>query len=192
MFNLNFIIEVLLLGLALSMDCFTVAITCGLQGTMTKKRTLFLALSFGLFQALMPFIGSILGDYFKTIIEDITAWIAFALLSVIGFKMIIEAKNYKMKEKLFDISQIKVILTLSIATSIDAFVVGIGFSMKYNVGQQLFAIATIFLVTFIMSIVGAYMGKRAYFIKPRLALFLGGLILMLIGLKTLAEHYFLS
>jgi putative Mn2+ efflux pump MntP len=190
MFNLNFIIEALLLGLALSMDCFTVSITCGLQGTMTRKRTLFLAFSFGFFQALMPFLGSILGDYFKTIIEDITPWIAFALLAVIGLKMIIEAKNYKMKDKIFDISQMKVILMLSIATSIDAFVVGIGFSMKYLIGQQLAAIIIIFLITFIMSIVGAYMGKRAYFIKPRLALFLGGLILMLIGLKTLAEHYF--
>lgn len=190
MFNLNFLIEVVLLGIALAMDCFTVSITCGLQKTLTKSRTLLLAFCFGFFQALMPFLGSILGDIFKETIKDIACWVSFALLFVIGLKMLMEAKNYNLKKKIFDISQIKVLLMLSIATSIDAFAVGISFGLKWLVGQQIVAIAIIFITTFVLSLVGAKMGERMYFIKPRIALFLGGLILMLIGLKTLAEHYF--
>lgn len=190
MFSVGYFIEATFLGLALAMDCFTVSITCGLQKTMSRPRSLFLALSFAFFQAFMPFIGSFLGTMFYSIIESIAAWVAFALLFVIGLKMMMEAKNFSLKSKVFDVSSLKVILLLSIATSIDAMAVGMSFSgMGWLVGEQIVGVVIIFIVTFIMSIIGVIMGEKVYFIKPSFALNLGGIILILIGVKTIVQHY---
>lgn len=190
MFSIGFFIQAIMLGLALSMDSFTVSITCGLQKTMSKTRTLFLAFSFGFFQALMPLIGSILGSFILGFVESVSYWIAFALLFVIGLKMIIEARNFSLKSKIFDVSSFKVIILLSVATSIDALAVGLSFDgMQWVVGEQLIAVLIIFLVTFIMSLIGVKMGEKIHFIKPRFALTLGGMILILIGVKTVLQHY---
>lgn len=190
MFSIGFFIQAIMLGLALSMDSFTVSITCGLQKTMSKTRTLFLAFSFGFFQALMPLIGSILGSFVLGFVESVSYWIAFALLFVIGLKMIIEARNFSLKSKIFDVSSFKVIILLSVATSIDALAVGLSFDgMQWVVGEQLIAVLIIFLVTFIMSLIGVKMGEKIHFIKPRFALTLGGMILILIGVKTVLQHY---
>lgn len=190
MFSIGFFIQAIMLGLALSMDSFTVSITCGLQKTMSKTRILFLAFSFGFFQALMPLIGSILGSFILGFVESVSYWIAFALLFVIGLKMIIEARNFSLKSKIFDVSSFKVIILLSVATSIDALAVGLSFDgMQWVVGEQLIAVLIIFLVTFIMSLIGVKMGEKIHFIKPRFALTLGGMILILIGVKTVLQHY---
>lgn len=190
MISIAYILEVIFLSIALSMDSFTVSITCGLQKTLTKKRTILLTFSFALFQALLPLLGALLGDAFGIFMSKADHWIAFALLFIMGLKMILEGRNFKLKEKIFDVSSLKVIILLSLATSIDAFVVGIGFSMMWTIWQQLIAVAVIFLVTFLFSFIGVKMGERVYFIKPRIALFLGGAILILIGVKTLIEHLY--
>ncbi len=190
MISIAYILEVIFLSIALSMDSFTVSITCGLQKTLTKKRTILLTFSFALFQALLPLLGALLGDAFGIFMSKADHWIAFALLFIMGLKMILEGRNFKLKEKIFDVSSLKVIILLSLATSIDAFVVGIGFSMMWTIWQQLIAVAVIFFVTFLFSFIGVKMGERVYFIKPRIALFLGGAILILIGVKTLIEHLY--
>lgn len=190
MISIAYILEVIFLSIALSMDSFTVSITCGLQKTLTKKRTILLTFSFALFQALLPLLGALLGDVFGIFMSKADHWIAFALLFIMGLKMILEGRNFKLKEKIFDVSSLKVIILLSLATSIDAFVVGIGFSMMWTIWQQLIAVAVIFFVTFLFSFIGVKMGERVYFIKPRIALFLGGAILILIGVKTLIEHLY--
>lgn len=190
MISIAYILEVIFLSIALSMDSFTVSITCGLQKTLTKKRTILLTFSFALFQALLPLLGALLGDAFGIFMSKADHWIAFALLFIMGIKMILEGRNFKLKEKIFDVSSLKVIILLSLATSIDAFVVGIGFSMMWTIWQQLIAVAVIFFVTFLFSFIGVKMGERVYFIKPRIALFLGGAILILIGVKTLIEHLY--
>lgn len=190
MISVAYILEVIFLSIALSMDSFTVSITCGLQKTLTKKRTILLTFSFALFQALLPLLGALLGDAFGIFMSKADHWIAFALLFIMGLKMILEGRNFKLKEKIFDVSSLKVIILLSLATSIDAFVVGIGFSMMWTIWQQLIAVAVIFFVTFLFSFIGVKMGERVYFIKPRIALFLGGAILILIGVKTLIEHLY--
>ena len=172
------------------MDSFTVSITCGLQKTLTKKRTFLLAFSFAFFQALLPLLGALLGDAFSSIMSKADHWIAFALLFIIGLKMIMDGRNFKLKEKIFDVSSLKVIILLSLATSIDAFIVGISFSMMWTIMQQVIAILAIFVATFIFSFIGVKMGERVHFIKPRIALFLGGSILILIGVKTLIEHLY--
>lgn len=190
MISVAYILEVIFLSIALSMDSFTVSITCGLQKTLTKKRTILLTFSFALFQALLPLLGALLGDAFGIFMSKADHWIAFALLFIMGIKMILEGRNFKLKEKIFDVSSLKVIILLSLATSIDAFVVGIGFSMMWTIWQQLIAVAVIFFITFLFSFIGVKMGERVYFIKPRIALFLGGAILILIGVKTLIEHLY--
>ena len=172
-----YILEIIFLSVALSMDSFTVSITCGLQKTLTRKRTLFLAFSFAFFQALLPMLGALLGD-------------AFALLCIMGIKMVIDGRKFKLKEKVFDVSNPKVIVLLSIATSIDAFIVGITFGIKWEFMQQCIAVLTIFLATFLFSLLGVRMGEKIHFIKPRFALVLGGVILILLGAKTLVEHLY--
>ena len=190
MISLAYILEILFLSVALSMDSFTVSITCGLQKTLTKKRTFFLAFSFAFFQALLPLLGALLGDAFSSIMSKADHWIAFALLFIIGLKMIMDGRNFKLKEKIFDVSSFKVIILLSLATSIDAFIVGISFSMMWTIMQQVIAILAIFVATFLFSFMGVKMGERVHFIKPRIALFTGGAILILIGVKTLIEHLY--
>ena len=95
-----------------------------------------------------------------------------------------------MKEKIFDVSSLKVIVLLSLATSIDAFIVGISFSMMWTITQQIIAVFAIFIATFLFSFTGVKMGERICFVKPRIALFTGGAILILLGVKTLIEHLY--
>jgi len=190
MFSIGFFIEAFLLGLALSMDCFTVSITCGLQKTLKLRRAILMAFLFGLFQGLMPLIGSLLGDIFKSAISSIGHWIAFSLLAVIGLKMIMEGRSFSIKTKTFDVSKLKVIILLSIATSIDAFFTGVGFTMTHTLTQQIVTCLVITLVTFVMSLIGWKSGEKVYFIKPRFALVLGGIILIALGTKNVITHYF--
>jgi len=186
---IGFIFSALFLGIALSMDSLAVSITCGLQKAMTKKRALILATSFAFFQGLFPLLGALIGDFSKEYIQIIDHWIAFGLLSVIGLKMFLEGYRYNLKEcMLYDFTKTSVLITLSIATSIDAFIVGIGFGLEYSLYQQLIIVGIIALCTFIFSLMGAFMGMKAYFIKPKLALIFGGSILFGLGLKILLEH----
>lgn len=188
MFSLAFILEIFLLGIALAMDCFTVSITCGLQKTLSIKRGFFMCAMFGLFQGFMPFLGTLLGQIFAKMIVSAAPFVCFVLLAIIGIKMIFNSRHFRLRDKVFDVSSIKVLLLLSIATSIDAFVLGIGFAMNYLLGQQIAAVIMITIVTFFMSIIGWKTGEKVHFIKPRFALFLGGIILLLIGAKTLILH----
>jgi putative Mn2+ efflux pump MntP len=185
---MTFIISAILLGLALSMDCFAVSITCGLQKLMTRKRALILALSFAFFQGLFPMLGALLGDATKAYIESLDHWIAFGLLTIIGIKMFMEGWKYNIKERIFDFTKPMVLITLSIATSIDAFIVGIGFGLQYTIREQVIIVGIIALCTFIFSLLGAIMGMKAYFFKPKIALMIGGAILFGLGLKILLEH----
>jgi len=183
-----FILSAILLGVALSMDCFAVSITCGLQKTMNRKRGIILALSFAFFQGLFPLVGAIIGNFAKEYIQSIDHWIAFALLAAIGIKMLIEGINFNINEKVFDFTKPSILITLSIATSIDALIVGIGFSFQYTLIEQIITVLVIALCTFIFSALGVIMGKKTCFFKPKLALMLGGGILFSLGLKILLQH----
>lgn len=185
---ISFILYSILLGVALSMDCLAVSITCGLQKSMTLKRGIILSLSFAFFQGLFPLFGALLGDFTKEYIGAIDHWVAFSLLAVIGIKMFIEGYKYNAKEHVFDFTKPSMLVTLSIATSIDAFIVGIGFGIQYTITQQLILVGLIAICTFIFSILGVMMGMKAYFFKPKIALIFGGIIIFGLGLKILLEH----
>ena len=154
------------------------------------KNALCVGIYFGGFQALMPLIGYLLGTQFQTLITSVDHWIAFVLLVFIGGKMIAEAvrpedENVEI-DKLDPPLDLKEMLVLAVATSIDALAVGITFAfLNYPIGE---AVTIIGLTTFCISIGGVYVGNffgNRYKKKAELA---GGIILVLIGVKILLEH----
>ncbi len=174
----------LLTALGLSMDAFSVAICNGLSVSNVKlKHALITGLFFGGFQAIMPLIGYYIGGQFESIIKPADHWIVFFMLAFIGAKMIKEAKSCDYSENAFTI---KNILFLAVATSIDALAVGITFSfLKVNI---LFAVATIGITTFILSVIGVKIGSYLGDRFKTYAEYAGGIVLILIGLKILLEH----
>lgn len=178
-------------SLGLSMDACAVSISNGMCLTnIHKKQILITALSFGFFQALMPIIGYFIGQTFSGLISFLDHWIALILLGIIGAKMIIEAiKELKYPEVCCSSNKILTFKTLtlqSIATSIDALAVGIGFAvMRVNI---LYAAISIGIITFICSVAGSYLGKKCGQMFKQKAEILGGSILVFIGIKIFLEH----
>lgn len=180
------IIEIILIGIGLAMDAFAVSICKGLAlKKFDKKKAIIIASYFAIFQALMPVIGYLLGSTFSKTIESIDHWVAFGLLSAIGINMLKEAIK-KDDEKQDDNVNFKNMIVLAIATSIDALAVGITFAfLKTNV---ILSVGIIGIITFILSIIGVKIGNKFGEKFESKAEILGGVILILIGLKILLEH----
>ena len=184
-------VEIFLIGVGLSMDAFAVSVCKGLgMKKINKSHTFVIALFFGGFQALMPFLGWLLGTRFEKYITSIDHWIAFFLLALIGGKMIYEVFRGDNEEENIEMDKpldIKELLILAIATSIDALAVGVTFGLLPDV-NIIAAITLIGSTTFILSGVGLKVGNvfgLRYKSKAELA---GGIILILIGIKILLEH----
>ena len=181
--------EILLLAVGVSMDAFAVSIGKGLTvKKVTFREPLCVALWFGGFQALMPLIGYFLGASFADLVTKVDHWIAFGLLVMIGGNMIREALSGG-EEKPADSSfAFKNMLLLAIATSIDALAVGVSLAfLQVNVWTT---VAIIGLTTAAFSAVGLLIGKKVGSRFHAGAEILGGVILILIGLKILIEHLF--
>ena len=178
------IIEILLIAVGLSMDAFAVSICKGLALRDMKWRyAIVCGLYFGIFQALMPSIGYLLGARFMAIIADFDHWIAFVLLLIIGLKMIKEAGDEEKEDANFDV---KTMLLLAIATSIDALAVGISFAvLKVNI---VLAVTLIGVTTFAFGFVGVKLGNLCGARFKSGAERAGGVILILIGTKILLQH----
>lgn len=186
------LIDITFLALALAMDCFTVSIV---SGVIIRKYILSvilrMAVLFGLFQAMMPFIGWLGTSYFSHYLESVDHWIAFGLLAFLGGKMIKDSFGSE-EEAHFDPSKLTSQLLFAVATSIDALAVGISFAcLGYkNIEQLTLPLIVIGVCSFVMSILGNVLGvvcgksivKR---LKPE---FIGGVILLLIGFRILYEH----
>jgi len=182
-------ITIILIALGLAMDSFSVSIANGLAtNTFKISKALTIGLFFGFFQALMPIIGWLAGESIADYISAFDHWIAFTLLTFIGVKMIYESITDK-PNNFLGAYNVKVILILSIATSIDALAVGLSFSF---LGISIFFPAIIIgVVAFLMSFFGVYVGRRfGKILKNRIEI-LGGSILIIIGLKILLEHVIL-
>lgn len=180
------VIEILLLGIGLAMDAFAVSICKGLSmKKMNWKNAIIIALYFGVFQALMPMIGYFLGITFESLVTTFDHWIAFILLSLIGGKMIKESFDSEDNKK-NDKVDFKTMIVLAIATSIDALAVGITFAF-FDVDLML-AISSIGIITFIISILGVKIGNRFGDKYQNKAELMGGIILVLLGIKILLEH----
>ena len=185
----NFI-TILLTAVGLSMDAFAVSLTIGLDvdKDKQKKAALMSGVYFGGFQALMPVIGYLLGVKFTKYIESVDHWIAFVLLAVIGVNMIREAlsgDNDK-EEMPADYLNHKKFVMLAIATSIDALAVGVSFAfLSVNI---ISSAVTIGITTFLFSVAAVVVGKKIGDIIKNKAEILGGVILIIIGIKILLEH----
>ena len=178
-------LELLLVGIGLSMDAFAVAICQGLcMSKLNWRHAAVIALFFGGFQALMPLIGYLLGQQFERFITTFAPWIAFLLLVLIGIDMIWE--SFGEGEKCSDSVKFKEMFVLAIATSIDALAVGVSFAFLQV--KIVPAISFIGATTFVLSMIGVKVGNvfgSRYRSKAELA---GGIILILIGLKIILEH----
>ncbi len=185
------LIEIILIGIGLSMDAFAVAVCKGLaMKRFNKIQAVIIGLYFGFFQALMPIIGWLLGSRFIRYIESVDHWIAFGLLVFIGGKMIVEAvreKNADPEKVIMDQPvDHKEMLFLAIATSIDALAVGISFAA---IGTPIFPSSEIIgIITFLLSVAGVYIGNRFGNRYEKKAEIAGGIILIGIGIKVLIEH----
>ena len=180
------LMELFLIAVGLSMDAFAVSVCKGLSvRKATVKHALCVGLYFGGFQALMPLIGYLLGTQFESFINSVDHWIAFVLLSFIGGNMIREALSRE-EEKLDDSFSFRTMMTLAVATSIDALAMGVTFAfLRVNIVS---AVLLIGATTFILSAAGLKVGNvfgAKY--KARAELF-GGVVMVLMGLKILLEH----
>lgn len=186
-------IEIWLLAVALAMDCFAVSVATGITLKQTRWRTMLnMAFFFGLFQAVMPLIGWMGTTLFSHLFEQVDHWIAFGILCFLGGRMVVESFKEEEERHPTDPTRLLVVLTLAVATSIDALAVGVSFAC---LGMDswldiLHPILIIGLVSFVLSIVGLLLGicfgnGLARRLKAERW---GGVILILIGCKILTEH----
>ena len=192
------LLDIILLAVALAMDCFAVSIV---SGVIVRARTaahddrhaspilhtrLRMAFLFGFFQALMPLIGWLGISWFSRQLEAYDHWIAFVLLAFIGGNMIREAIAGEDEEEMDESVSLREVLLLAVATSIDALTVGIAFaSLSVNIWVS---VALIGVTTFVLSIVGVLVGNQFGMRYQKPSQIAGGIILILIGTKVLLEH----
>lgn len=186
------LVEIFLVGVGLSMDAFAVAICKGLaMPRVNRKQTLLISLYFGVFQAVMPLTGWLLGSQFARHVTKMAPWIAFVLLAWIGGSMIRESLSNKAEEEKAEPVELRhrELLMLAIATSIDALAVGVSFSMVELTVPIYAAAALIGCTTFAISVAGVFVGNLFGARYKNRAEFVGGAILILIGMKILLEHF---
>lgn len=180
------------IAIGLAMDAFAVSVT---NGFIIKEIRVYhafkIALFFGLFQAVMPLIGWVGGINLVKYIKDFDHWIAFGMLAFIGGKMIYESRSDEMNEDDGkNALHLPTLLFLSVATSIDALAVGLSFGVLNM--PVVIPVIVIGAITFVLCLIGVYIGNKfGHIFESKLEL-IGGIILILIGLKILIDHLFLG
>ena len=180
-------VSILIIAIGLSADCFAVSIS----GSVAMQRTTPLqiirtAFTFGLFQAIMPVIGWLIGRNLVTLVADYDHWVAFALLLLIGGKMIWESLHESEDNEKTDITRGLTLLTLAVATSIDALAVGLTFAfLRISIAL---ASSTIGVIAFIVTILGFLTGEKVGQLFGKRAEIVGGIVLIAIGIRILLSH----
>lgn len=179
------LIEIIFIALALSADAFASSVCKGLTlENNNLKGPIIIGLYFGIFQAIMPLIGYVLSDNFHEFIINIDHWISFILLLALGIKSLKESN--KEEKNIDNKMDMKTMLILAVATSIDALAVGITFAfLDINI---VYSCAIIGFITFTTSIIGAKIGNKVGHKYKRISQILGGAILITMGAKILIEH----
>ena len=186
------LLEIFLVGIGLSMDAFAVSICKGLaMPAVNKKQALLIGAYFGVFQALMPLAGWLLGSQFARHVTKLAPWIAFVLLAWIGGSMLRESLSKKEEDEEVEPVELrhKELFLLAVATSIDALAVGVSLfllELSVSIGA---AAALIGCTTFAISVGGVFVGHIFGARYKNRAEFVGGAILILIGVKILLEHF---
>ena len=179
--------SLVLLAVGVSADAFAVALGKGLQMQRFRaKDGLVIAATFGLFQAAMPVIGWLLGSALSDVIAPVDHWIAFGLLAVIGGKMLWDALSKSEEKEIAARLDVRELLVLALATSIDALAVGI--SLAFLSVSIVESVALIGITTFALSFAGVYLGHRVGMRFRGPAEVVGGLVLIGIGVKILLDH----
>ena len=181
--------ELVIIAVGLAMDAFAVAVCKGLNmRKLDLKQMGLIALFFGGFQAGMPLIGWFIGSKFASYITSIDHWVTFILLAIIGGNMIKESfendDECECCEKKLDLKEL---VALAVATSIDALAVGVAFALTYDRNTVFVAIALIGVITALLSAIGVFIGHKFGAKYKNKAEFAGGLVLVLMGLKFLLE-----
>lgn len=180
-------LEIILIAVALSLDAFAVSVASSSSGKINDRRAMFrISFHFGLFQALMPVIGWSIGTGVNKVVHQFDHWLAFTLLLLVGVKMIHEAFKVEPSQKTFNPSKGWTLIILSIATSIDALVVG--FSLALLNTEIIYPSVLIGVVTAILSLLGINLGKSFGNKFGKTMEITGGLILIAIGLRILLSH----
>ena len=198
-------LEALLLALALCVDTLVVSTTTAFRSRPSWRQGLLMAAVFGLCQVAFPLAGALIGDVAHSFIEAVDHWIAFALLAFIGGKMIWDQVGSRKDEGATSnlrpptsnlrppTSNLRppTYLLLGIATSIDAFAVGIGLGLGHAMATVLWVVALVGAVTFLAALLGIALGRRNIPIPERTANIIAGAVLIGLGVKILVEHLFL-
>ena len=207
--SFEIIVQILLLGIALSMDAFAVSVTDGLTYVdINKKKSFFIAGVFGVMQALMPLVGFWLvegiallvgeqgGKDAGAIMSDVVSWVAFALLLLIGFKMLIEGiRDLKkpVEEKEPKKFSVKEVLYFGVATAIDALGTGVALHSGLSSTSTIWLhVSIIMVITFAISLVGLFLGKRIEKLlkgKYEITAIIGGCILIALSVWIILSHY---
>lgn len=187
MVNSDFL-TIFLIAIGLSADCFAVALSGGIFTRDRSWAQVFrVSCSFGLFQAVMPVLGWLTGRTVVQFIADYDHWVAFGLLALVSSKMLWESfRSEQRQDKRMDTTRGFLLLTLSIATSIDALAVGLSFAFS-DVNIAL-ASPTIGLVAFVVTMIGFVAGEKASELIGRRAEAIGGIILLAIAIRILLSH----
>ena len=183
-------IEAVVLALALCVDSLVVSATTAFRGKMPWRQGLLMALVFGLCQGGFPLLGALIGDVARAFIESVDHWVAFGLLAIVGGKMIVDGIRNKEEDSLSSSgrSPLLTYFLLGVATSIDAFAVGIGLGLQEKLLVVLYVVSLIGLVTLLVSLLGVYLGKRNVPVPERTANIIAGVVLIGLGVKILLEH----
>ena len=207
--TLEILSKIILLGIALSMDAFAVSITDGLiYRDIDKKKSFFIASLFGFMQALMPLIcyflveiisiivGETAGESAGITMSKIVTWVSFSLLILIGFKMIIDSikeMNKPQEEKNMKLFSYKEVIYFSFATAIDALGAGVALHSNLSTNTTIYLhISIIFIITFIFSLVGLFLGNQIEKIlkgKYEITSIIGGTILIILAVWIVLTHY---
>lgn len=180
-------VSLFIMAFGLAMDAFAVSISSGVRLKKVEIRhALLIALFFGGFQAIMPFVGWSAGIRVQDHVAAFDHWIAFLLLLAVGAKMIWESSKDEASRVRLDPTRISVLLVLAIATSIDALAIGL--SLSFLNTSILLPVLVIGSVTFVMAFIGTYLGTMARHIVGSRVEAVGGLILIAIGIKIVIEH----
>lgn len=184
------VIEALLLSLALCVDSLVVSATTTFRSRISYRRGLAMALVFGFCQGAFPLLGALIGDMARAFIEAVDHWVAFGLLAFVGGKMVVDGIKGKSDSHERHTVNLATMFLLGVATSIDAFAVGIGLGLQHQMGTVLWIVAMIGAVTFLVSMLGVLLGRRGVPVPERTASVIAGVVLIGLGVKILLEHLF--
>ncbi len=177
--------ELVLIAIALAMDSVAVSIASGSKYKNINVFDIFkIALFMGIFQGIMPLIGYFMGNIFASFVDSIDHYIAFVILVYLGYRMIQEAREGDFEDEVKDLKN-KTLLILAIATSIDALAIGITFS--FSDIDIFYAVTLITAITFVLCVIAVYIGKFLGGFLEDKAEYLGGIILIILGVKILLE-----